>query len=46
MRSGFAVRPAIVDAIETDDAVLKIYARHSGDAHHFWQSLRNSVDSL
>jgi hypothetical protein len=39
IENGFAVRAAIVDAIETDDATLEIHADHSGDPHHLGQSL-------
>jgi len=39
LKNGFAVRPAIVDTIETDDAALEIHADRSGDARHFGQGL-------
>ena len=39
LKMALRFRPAIVDAIETDDGALKIDAGHSGDAHHFLQSL-------
>jgi hypothetical protein len=46
LKNGFAVQPATVDAIETDDAVLKIYARHSRDGITSGGASRNSGDSF
>src|SRR3954447_25173015 len=37
IENGFAVGPTVVDAIQADDAALKIHAHVSGDAHHFGQ---------
>src|SRR5260221_2413149 len=39
IENGFAVRPTIVDAIQTDDGALKVHAHRPGDACHFGQSL-------
>jgi hypothetical protein len=39
IENGLAVRAAIVDAIETDDATQKIHADCSGDSYHLGQGL-------
>jgi hypothetical protein len=39
IENGLALRAAIIDAIETDDATLKIQADRSGDPHHLGKGL-------
>src|SRR3954447_16304941 len=39
IENGFAVGPTVVDAIQADNAALKIHAHISGDAHYFGQGL-------
>jgi hypothetical protein len=38
IENGFPVRPAIVDAIQTDDRSLKVKANGKGDARHQQQN--------
>lgn len=37
IKNGFAIGPAIIDAIQTDDTALQIHADGSGNAHHLGQ---------
>src|SRR4051812_3142156 len=39
IENGFAIGPTVVDAIQADNAALKIHAHISGDAHYFGQGL-------